>query len=497
VLLFRRLIQQRANPDVALLPIVLASLGSLLVVAYIEAAVPFYSTSSSSSALLRFSYTAVPASFLTLPFALQAVRRRIRVVVDVVSSLLMLNQSETIYKFLTQLLEEVKGYDAVLLATLEEGMHKPEVLTAMQQLFDGVVELRLYEEGLRVLPLMRIRKMRGVPPQPGYYSSRSPVQGWRSVRMLSSSGIVYLVVVAAAVLMFSYAAYWGFSIRRALYVRVYRNQALGVGLVAASFVVVLLGVAALTSSVPENVNPGPALTPYGALGVLTLLYWIDTSMLAARRSDPLLRDTLHWKRLRVVFWAGSVLAFGLLFTASVYLLGPLALVDPLVGAGTAPPPALVPLILTPFFLPGLAGLLLLIAVRRSKDINLQRSLRWLGLFAVSLLVGFASGAFTGSLVSVEHAGNTTLNVGLLAGGYFLYKSAKALVPLNRMESGEFDADSRLKLGAIPSIAGWLNTLTSLVSHGCSCGSLLALASNSDHSTPYACCQMSILRKGFA
>jgi KaiC/GvpD/RAD55 family RecA-like ATPase len=96
--------------------------------------------------------------------------RRIRVVVDVLSSLLMLNQPETIYKFLTQLLEEVKRYDAVLLATLEEGMHKSEVLAAMQQLFDGVVELRLYEEGLKVLPLLRVRKMRGVPPQPGYFS---------------------------------------------------------------------------------------------------------------------------------------------------------------------------------------------------------------------------------------------------------------------------------------------------------------------------------------
>lgn len=96
--------------------------------------------------------------------------RRMRVVTDVLSSLLMLNQPETIYKFLDQLLADVKQYDAVVLATLEEGMHRPEVLAAMQQLFDGVVELRLYEEGLRVLPLLRIRKMRGVPPQPGYYN---------------------------------------------------------------------------------------------------------------------------------------------------------------------------------------------------------------------------------------------------------------------------------------------------------------------------------------
>jgi circadian clock protein KaiC len=96
--------------------------------------------------------------------------RRIRVVTDVLSSLLMLNQPDTIYKFLTQLFDDVKQYDSVVLATLEEGMHPPNVLAAMQQLFDGVIELRLYEEGLRVLPLLRIRKMRGVPPQPGYYN---------------------------------------------------------------------------------------------------------------------------------------------------------------------------------------------------------------------------------------------------------------------------------------------------------------------------------------
>ena len=96
--------------------------------------------------------------------------RRIRIVTDVLSSLLMLNPPETVYRFLTQLFADVKQYDAVLFATLEEGMHPPQVIAAMQQLFDGVVEMRLYEEGLRVLPLLRVRKMRGIPPQPGYYS---------------------------------------------------------------------------------------------------------------------------------------------------------------------------------------------------------------------------------------------------------------------------------------------------------------------------------------
>jgi KaiC/GvpD/RAD55 family RecA-like ATPase len=96
--------------------------------------------------------------------------RRVRVVTDVVSSLLMLNPPETVYRFLAQLFSEIKqNYDAVILATVEEGMHSPQALAAMQQLFDGVIELRLYEKGLRVMPLLRIVKVRGLPPQPRFF----------------------------------------------------------------------------------------------------------------------------------------------------------------------------------------------------------------------------------------------------------------------------------------------------------------------------------------
>ncbi len=95
--------------------------------------------------------------------------RRVRITIDTLSSLLILNSPETVYKFLTQLFSEMKQYNAVLLATLEDGMHKPEVLVTMQQLFDGVVELRMYEDRLRLLPLLRIAKMRGMTPSHGYF----------------------------------------------------------------------------------------------------------------------------------------------------------------------------------------------------------------------------------------------------------------------------------------------------------------------------------------
>ena len=96
--------------------------------------------------------------------------RRIRIATDVLSPLLMLNPPDTVYRFLSQLFADLKQYDAVLLATVEEGMHNSQALTAMQQLFDGVVELKLYQEGLRLYSLLQIVKMRGVATQPGFYN---------------------------------------------------------------------------------------------------------------------------------------------------------------------------------------------------------------------------------------------------------------------------------------------------------------------------------------
>ena len=96
--------------------------------------------------------------------------RRTRIVVDALSSLLILNPPETVYRFLSQLFGEIKQRDAVLLATLEDGMHPPQVVTAMEELFDGVIEMKLYEEDMQAHPLLRVLKMRGANPRPGYFN---------------------------------------------------------------------------------------------------------------------------------------------------------------------------------------------------------------------------------------------------------------------------------------------------------------------------------------
>jgi KaiC/GvpD/RAD55 family RecA-like ATPase len=109
-------------------------------------------------------------SFTVKEILKQKKENRTRIALDALSSILMLNPPDTIYRFLSQLFAEFKEHDLVLLATLEEGMHPPQVFSAMGELFDGVVELKLFEEGMKIIPILRIKKMRGLAPQPTYYN---------------------------------------------------------------------------------------------------------------------------------------------------------------------------------------------------------------------------------------------------------------------------------------------------------------------------------------
>jgi len=95
--------------------------------------------------------------------------RKTRIVTDILSPLLVLNSGESMYRYWTDLASEIKNYDVVLLALVEEGMHQPNVFASMEQLFDGVIELRIYEQGLLLTPLLRVKKMLGLPPFHGYF----------------------------------------------------------------------------------------------------------------------------------------------------------------------------------------------------------------------------------------------------------------------------------------------------------------------------------------
>lgn len=95
--------------------------------------------------------------------------RRIRIVTDILSPLLVLNPSESMYSYWSQLVDEVKQHDAVILALGDEEMHTPAAIAAMEHLFDGVLELKLFEEGLSVSTVMRVKQMLGQPPLQGWF----------------------------------------------------------------------------------------------------------------------------------------------------------------------------------------------------------------------------------------------------------------------------------------------------------------------------------------
>jgi hypothetical protein len=149
-------------------------------------------------------------------------------------------------------------------------------------------------------------------------------------------------------------------------------------------------------------------------------YWIDSSIRAARLTDPLLRDTLRWKVLRIAFWGYDAVATVVFFTAAVSGVN--------LGAGTAQGPQGIVLIalIGPLFIMGFSGLVALpLASHRSKDRILKRHLDWFAAFAVVFFaVDFVISPPPGVYLVLG-------SVVIAASGYFLYRSARSLVPLYR------------------------------------------------------------------
>jgi hypothetical protein len=229
--------------------------------------------------------------------------------------------------------------------------------------------------------------------------------------MLSDAGLLLASGHGVAAILELYAVFWALSIWRRLSVRLYRNQAFGIGIVAASFA--LLDLAQFTPVVTGGEQVGGEVVGFTIifLVLVVLFYWIDASILAARRADPLLRDTLYWRRLRFVFWV--VLA--VLTVASIlgqveflsFFIIMLFIIIPISGA---------------VFLP--------IAARRSGDASLRRQLKWFGAFVLLLLVVSILAAPSGQGANVY--GVAAMLGGIYSADYCLYKSAKSLVPLNRL-----------------------------------------------------------------
>jgi hypothetical protein len=247
---------------------------------------------------------------------------------------------------------------------------------------------------------------------------------------------------------FLFASYESLSIRRALAVRLYRNQSLGIGLMALSWVLLFAVQFSIVHFLPPN-SPGPFGTPidfpFDRFTWLVLFYWVDTSIRAARRSDPLLRDTLRWSQVRIVVWVlllGSIVVNSLVVGYQVVVTGLsiFAQVD-------LPLPFLSNLPFLTFVVPAISGAVYLpLTVFRSRDPTLRRHLAWFGIF-VLLLLGILF-SFNLPRLSREIE-NLVASDSIIVGGYFLYRSARSLAPLHRISSEDLNQQTGLETTVRP------------------------------------------------
>jgi hypothetical protein len=243
----------------------------------------------------------------------------------------------------------------------------------------------------------------------------------------STSAVAFVVITGPV---FFYAGYWAFNIRRALRIHLYRRQAFGVGVITLALWSTVGIYGALQSVLSLQVFSAVSNLTWYFLW-LTLFYWVDASVLASRRSDPLLRDTLYWSKLRTPLWTVDLIAVGVTFSLLGYaeISGNVALLNQ-VAFGNFDNAILNFVQGLPVVLGLVCGVVYLSATAaRSKwDRTLRRHFAWFALFLLLTLGILGPLSFLFGPVS------------FLLAGFALYRSAKSLVPLNRVSLSALEYD---------------------------------------------------------
>jgi len=256
------------------------------------------------------------------------------------------------------------------------------------------------------------------------------------------AALSYIAVAAVGI----YAAYWAFAIRRRLMGRIYRNHALWLGVLG---IVVAIPTGFALSSNNWWINFLAIVFENAPWQILIGVAFIDSTIPVVRRSDPLLRDILHWKKVRIGLW--SVLAFETILTIYVSIYFPACWTPTFSSCirtnfATSNPGLLIafPDFFVADFLPimlfclVLGAAALLIGATRSRDIMLRKSVKWLGVGLLCVGVGLALVIWIGATLNLSNYyttysyGAVPYNVVIFLTGYAIYRSARSLAPLNRL-----------------------------------------------------------------
>jgi hypothetical protein len=256
--------------------------------------------------------------------------------------------------------------------------------------------------------------------------------------VLDAVGVVVILGVLA------YTAYWALVIRRSLMVQLFRRQALWTGAIAAIYT----GLFSVAFTFLLIIHSSSSLLDFIVsvsqdIGIIMIFAWIDTSVKIARRSDPLLRDTLSWSKLRILLWTIIIGAF-----ISTYYF---SISSALAGGSLSNAPSLPLLIslVTALATPFVSGLVVLpISAARSKDPIFRRHLKWFSIFVIVLgttvwlaVSAIFQGSVTGFIDIIEVIGkvpvlNEVTFLVIIIASCALYQSARSLAPINRLTLGE-------------------------------------------------------------
>jgi len=85
-------------------------------------------------------------------------KKKIAGVVTVLSPALITKEPVIIYRFLYEMIQKLKKYNANAIFLLEEGMHKKDTVIAIEGLCDFVINTKLVEKGKKAYRTLRIKK---------------------------------------------------------------------------------------------------------------------------------------------------------------------------------------------------------------------------------------------------------------------------------------------------------------------------------------------------
>jgi hypothetical protein len=238
--------------------------------------------------------------------------------------------------------------------------------------------------------------------------------------------IIFAEIVPAAI--YLYAAHWAFAVRRALVSRIYRSHALWLGALGVMLAVTMF----ITYS--GNTTRLLVVGTYNSILFAVVFAFADSIVPVARRSDPLLRSILRWGKLRIALWAVVV---PMVLTNTIPILGPSFANSPagniVVNIGWY-------ILATILFIFMAAALVT--GARRSRDLVLRVSLKWLGVLLSLTVVRVLDAAMQTTVLGVslsDYAYSYPALIGAalsILSAYALYRSARSLAPINRLPSIE-------------------------------------------------------------